>query len=103
MALLGGLAMMLVGLVYFIAQLVAARDGIAHFWGSGWAIGIIFLCMVFRFTLPITVGAFLGAWLVWQWHWALAGLFAAPGLALALPSMLAGLIGLTVSFFRRRT
>jgi hypothetical protein len=48
----------------------------------------------FRFTLPITVGAFFGAMNVWEWHWALALLFAAPGLVLALPGVLASIFAM---------
>jgi hypothetical protein len=40
----------------------------------------------------MTIGAFFGAMDIWDWHWALAGLFAAPGLAFVIPGVLAATI-----------
>jgi hypothetical protein len=71
-----------------IAQIVAGYQGIDYHLGGIWAtlaIAIFF----FRFTLPITIGAFFGAMDVWEWHWTFAALFAAPGLLLAIPATLA--------------
>ncbi len=48
--------------------------------------------LVFRFTLPITIGAFFGAMDVWSWHWGLAALFAAPGLAFLIPGVILSII-----------
>lgn len=79
------------GLAYFSAVLYAASDGIGHFWGGGWATAIIIASLVLRFSLPIVIGAFLGAWLIWHWHWAAAALFASPGLLLMVPAAVVAL------------
>jgi hypothetical protein len=79
---------------YGIAQIVAAYQGIEFHWGPWWAAGIMGLCFALRFTLPGTIAAFFGAKDVWEWHWAAALLFAVPGLAVAIPSMLATLVDL---------
>jgi hypothetical protein len=72
-----------------IVQIVAGYQGIDYHLGGIWAALAIAVIFFFRFTLPITIGAFFGAMDVWEWHWAFAALFAAPGLLLAIPAMLA--------------
>jgi hypothetical protein len=57
----------------------------------------LFVAFVFRFTLPITIGSFFAAMEVFGWHWIIALLFAAPGLALAIP----GVIGSIASVIKR--
>ena len=79
-------------IVYGIAQIVAAYVGIDFHLGAGWAIGAMVAAFLFRFTLPITVGSFFGAMDVWNWHWVLAGLFAAPGLAFVIPGVLMAVV-----------
>lgn len=74
--------------IWAIAQFLAGYDGITSYMGSGWALGAILVSIIFRFTLPITVGAFYGSLVVWGWPWYLALLFTAPGLALVVPSAL---------------
>jgi hypothetical protein len=73
-------------------QIYAGYLGITLHWGSGWAVGIIIAALLFRITLPITVGAFLCATSVWAWHWGWAILFAAPGLLFMVPFFLASLL-----------
>lgn len=85
MAILGFVAILAFG----VAQFIAGYAGIALHLGTGWAIGAIVLSLFFRFPLPITIGAFFGAMDVWGWHWALAALFAAPGLAFVVPGVIA--------------
>ena len=92
-AILQGL-MFLAFLLFGAAQLVAARAGIEHHVGGFWAILIIALAFFFRFPLPITIGAFFGAMEVWDWHWAVAATFAAPGLLLMIPQFLAAVLGM---------
>jgi hypothetical protein len=77
--------------VYGIAQIVAAYVGLDYYLGL-WAVLIFIVCMFLRFTLPLTVASFLCAMNVWQWHWFLALIFAAPGLLLVIPSILGSLI-----------
>lgn len=73
-----------------LANIVVGFMGIENEWGFGWAVGAIFLALLFRFTLPLTIGAFYGALNIFGWHWFFALLFAAPGLALLIPgSMIA--------------
>ncbi len=90
----GGMLIMLGIFAFGIAQFVAGFEGISDWLGSGWAWAALILALLFRFTLPITIGAFLGAVNVWGWHWSLAALFAAPGLAFAIPGVLAWLVSL---------
>lgn len=78
-------------LVYSAAQIYAGYLGIEHHLGVIWAFVAIAAAFVFRFTLPMTVGAFFGAMDVWGWHWALALIFAAPGLAFVVPGVLASI------------
>ena len=40
--------------------------GIAHYWGRFWAIIIIAICIFFRTSLPIMIGAFLCAKNLWD-------------------------------------
>ncbi len=89
-----GIGGFLAFMVFGIAQLVAGFAGIEHGLGVGWAWGALIAALMFRFTLPITIGAFFGAMNVWGWHWALAALFAAPGLLLVIPGVLASLFSL---------
>lgn len=82
----------IVFLIYGIAQIVAGYVGIDFHLGAIWAGVAIFAAFFLRFTLPITIGAFFGAMDVWQWHWALAALFAAPGLAFIIPGVIMSII-----------
>lgn len=87
-----GASLGVIGFVAFmafgIAQLVAGFVGIEHELGLIWSWVALIAAIVFRFTLPITVGAFFGAMEVWDWHWTLAALFAAPGLLFLIPGVL---------------
>lgn len=87
-----------VGFLAFIlfsaAQLLAGFLGIEHGIGPVWAWGALFCAFFFRFTLPITVGAFFGAMNVWGWHWGVAALFAVPGLLFVIPGMIASVFSL---------
>ena len=89
-----GIAGFLAFLAFGISQLVAGFVGIEHGIGAGWAWGALIAALMFRFTLPITIGSFFGAMNVWGWHWALAALFAAPGLAFVIPGVLASVFTL---------
>lgn len=90
-AALGGLAFIAV-MIFGIAQLVAGFAGIEGGIGVIWAWIALIAALMFRFTLPITIGAFFGAMNVWGWHWALAALFAAPGLAFIIPGALVSVL-----------
>jgi hypothetical protein len=85
------------GIIFFgygIIQLGAAWAGLELYVGtiiSG--VIVVFFGLILRFTLPITIGAFLCALNIWGWHWALSALFVAPGLLLIIPSVLASILG----------
>lgn len=83
-----------------IAQLVAGHVGIEQGLGPLWAALVLFAALVFRFTLPITIGAFFGAMNVWGWRWALAALFAAPGILLIIPGFLGSVLSVAMSGLR---
>lgn len=72
-------------LVYILALLVAGYAGIHFHLGAVWAVIATIAALYFRFTLPMAIGAFFGAMNVWGWHWVLAAVFAAPGLAFIIP------------------
>lgn len=75
-----------------IAQIYAAYLGIDFHWGPIWAWIIMGASLLFRFPLPITVGAFFGALDVWGWEWYWAILFALPGLLLLIPGVIAAIV-----------
>lgn len=71
---------------YGVAQIAAGYMGIEYMFGGGWAIAALIASLGFRFTLPITIGAFFGATEVFGWHWAVALAFTAPGLLFIIPA-----------------
>ena len=75
--------------LFTLAQLTAGLVGIEDSLGLFWALGALAMALMFRFTLPLTVGSFFGAMNVWGWHWVFAALFAAPGLLFIIPGVLA--------------
>ncbi|KAI3590244.1 hypothetical protein D9X30_4852 [Cupriavidus sp. U2] len=85
-------------LAFAVAQLAAGYQGIAAGLGTGWAVAAMFAAIAFRFTLPVTIGAFFGAMNVWGWHWAVAAVFAAPGLLAVIP----GVLGSIFAVVKRR-
>lgn len=85
-----GFAILMFG--YGILQVVAGWIGIEEAFGWGWGVAAIAAALIFRFTLPIVIGAFLCATDVWGWHWAFAIVFAAPGLLFMVPALFASLL-----------
>lgn len=85
-----------IGVVFFlgfaIAQGAIGFLGVEYHFGSGWAIGVLVLAFVFRFTLPLTIGTFFGALDVFGWTWYGALLITLPGLLFMVP----GAIGMAV-------
>ena len=79
-------------IIIAIAQFVAGFVGIEEHFGTVWACVAIGVAFIFRFTLPITIGAFFGAMDVWDWHWAAALLFTLPGLIFLVPGIIASVI-----------
>ena len=72
-------------------QIVAGYVGIDFHFGAAWAGAAIAAALIFHFTLPITIGAFLVQY-VWDWNWVLSALFAAPGLAFLNPGAILSII-----------
>ena len=88
--------------LFAITQLWASFDGARFYTGPILGFVIIALCLFLRFTLPVTIFAFLGALMVWQWSWYWALLFVAPGLILIIPAILAQLIEAAMGMARGR-
>jgi hypothetical protein len=85
-----GVAILLLG--FGVVQLGAGWAGIEDSFGWGWGLAAIVAALMFRFTIPIMVGAFLCAQNIWGWHWAFSALFAAPGLLFMVPALFASLV-----------
>ena len=82
-----------------LAQMIIGYIGIEYHLGSGWAIGAVILALVFRFSLPLTVGTFFGAMDVFGFSFIVALLITLPGLLLMVPGAIAaGIAGLASSF-----
>ena len=82
-----------------LAQIVIGYIGIEYHFGSGWAIGAVVLALMFRFSLPLTVGTFFGAMDVFGFSFIVALLITLPGLLLMIPGAIAaGIAGLASSF-----
>ena len=86
-----------IGVIFFlgfaIVQGAIGYLGIEYHFGSGWAIGVLVLAFLFRFTLPLTIGTFFGALDVFGWPWYGALLITLPGLLFMVP----GAIGIALA------
>jgi hypothetical protein len=80
-------------LIYALVAFAAGFYGIAAEAGNVWALMALLCAYLFRFTLPLTVGAFVCAFKVWDWPWPFALLFAAPGLAFMFAGVVAVVLG----------
>lgn len=87
-----GIIVFVIFIIYSIAQMVAGYEGLVFHLGLVWAIVAILAAIFLRFTLPMTIFAFLGAMDVWHWHWALAAVFVAPGLVFIIPGVILSII-----------
>src|SRR6056300_317972 len=86
-------------LVVGLAQMVIGYIGIEYHLGGGWAIGAVVLAIMFRFSLPLTIGTFFGAIDVLNLSWIVALIITLPGLLLMVPGAIAaGIAGLSSSF-----
>ena len=85
-------------LVVGLAQMVIGYLGIEYHLGGGWAIGAVVLAIMFRFSLPLTIGTFFGAIDVLNLSWIVALIITLPGLLLMVPGAIAaGIAGLSSS------
>jgi hypothetical protein len=85
-----GAAILFLG--FGLLQLAAGWAGIEDSFGWWWGVAAAAVAILFRFTLPIAIGAYLGATNIWGWHWFFAALFAAPGLLFMVPWIVAALL-----------
>lgn len=92
----------LVFLGYTSFQILAAFVGIDHYWGKGWAIGLIILAFATRISFHLVVFSFLGAWKVWGWHWFLALSFSAPMLVISVAMLVPGIFAILSDWLRNR-
>ena len=83
--------------IYVVSQVAAGYAGIAHGLGPAWAWVAVFSALFLRFTLPLTVGAFFGAMMVWGWHWAFALVFVLPGLVFVIPGFTKAIFSLATT------
>ena len=91
-----------VGVIFLLfvglAQMVIGYLGIEYHLGGGWAIGAVVLAIMFRFSLPLTIGTFFGAIDVLNLSWIVALIITLPGLLLMVPGAIAaGIAGLSSS------
>ena len=71
-----------------IARAVIGTVGLEHELGLACAVLAAAALALFRFTLPIRIGAILGLIGLWGWPWYAAVIFAAPRLPLLLPGLI---------------
>lgn len=93
-----GIVAVLGSLALGVFYLVVGWNGIENAFGWWWGWAAFLLALLFRFSLPITVGVFLYARDSWDWPWWAALLLAAPGLLFMVPSLFAA----AASVLRRR-
>lgn len=88
-------------MAYGLTQIFAGYVGLQHHAGTFWAVVALIALFTVRFSIPLTIGAFLAAKNVWGWHWLGALVFAMPSLLFVLlmvPSTFTAFINL----FRRQ-
>ena len=79
-------------ILYGLLQIIAAYQGIALYAGPLIGLGLVLASVLLPFPLIIVIGAFYGAWQVWNWNMFLALFFAMPGLAILIPEVLEELL-----------
>ena len=97
----GGVGVILL-LAIGVVQIAIGYMGIEYHFGGGWAIGAVILSIVFRFSLPLTIGTFFGATDVLGFSWIVALLITLPGLLLMVPGAIAAGIGGIASSFKNK-
>ena len=95
-------ALIVILVVYALAQFYAAWVGIEYHLGFWWAVAAFFAIFALRLIPILLVGAFFGAKDVWGWHWALALFFVAPALVFAVPAAFAEFVATLVEEFKWR-
>ncbi|HEY6453365.1 MAG TPA: hypothetical protein VIX87_12290 [Steroidobacteraceae bacterium] len=72
-----------------VARLLAGIIGLQYALGTACALISAAVLILWRFTPPIRIGAFVAAVYLWHWPWFAGLLFAAPRLVLVLPGLFA--------------
>lgn len=98
----GGMTFVLI-LAVGITQVVLGLMGIEHYWGAGAAVIALMVALIFRFTLPLTIGTFFGVTAVLKWPWYLALLVTAPGLLFLVPGLLVSVLALATTSLKSMT
>ena len=82
-----GCPLVLLVLFFGLVQFALGYQGIEYELGTGWAIIAVAAALIFKFTLPITIGTYFGVVHVHGGPWWAGLLVAAPGLLVAVPFM----------------
>jgi hypothetical protein len=82
-----GCPLVLLVVFFGLVQFALGYQGIEYELGTGWAIIAIAAALIFKFTLPITIGTYFGVVDVHGGPWWAGLLVAAPGLLVAVPFM----------------
>ena len=80
------LALLLIG-VYRLGRCAVALLGLAHWLGAPWAIVLVLLAVLLRWTVLLQIGAALALILWWHWPALLALIAVAPRLITVLPGL----------------
>ncbi len=80
-----GIFIILILILLVIFHVVVGFLGLQFFYGTLMATLITFLCIFFKFPLPLSFSAFFGTIYVLEWHWIFATLLTLPGLFFYTP------------------
>ena len=74
-----GIIMGIISVIYGAFTVVIGAWGMYEFMGFWPAVIITGISLALHFSLPFSAGVFYYAWKVWDLHWVIAALIAAPG------------------------
>ena len=89
---LATLVWVIIVFTYQFSLIYAGFIGIQMHMGTIMGILSIIVLLLFRFPIPIMIGAYFAAHDIWHWEWYWALLFSSPGLLLIAPVMMIALI-----------
>lgn len=88
-------------LVYGVGLIILGYLGIEDYLGTVWAIGFTVIAFMFRFSLPMIIGAVYGAMQVFNIEIWLAVIIVMPTLVFMLPALIGVLFAFVVERFRK--
>ncbi len=91
----------LLAIAYGIALFILGYIGIEAYLGTGWAIGFLIASVMFKFSLPMTIGAVYGAMIVLGVNVWIAILIVIPSIAFMIPALLVVIISPILESFRK--